>query len=385
MLADADAELARKRKAGGYDPVSSKARTTPKELARGYLPQGVSSNQLVEDASFVEKMADLESLMACIVLPGAMVAMVELLMRTGGLPNFCRCSSRPRGRPLKGSLDSHLIFKVIICDDTCDTNGVSEYPPIREMAEKDAGRDSSGEIREHNVFSLAYGASAKPQKKNKPFVYRCHEFEHLLLFITSLDRRLKRELLIRKHKLIAHPEGGYFREMYRGGGPAMDSKGATDKRGAIIPASATAVKKPRNTMTSIFWMATVESPILFLGENKSDHVHYYCAGEGFEYSVLYPDGRFEQVILGPDVMAGHVAQHVFPAGCYKCGRLLPSADYCLVGEAVSPGFDFKDFTFVSEEELKARETALPETTSRLEKFLHSNHLDRDFDRFYTTC
>jgi len=60
--------------------------------------------------------------------------------------------------------------------------------------------------------------------------------------------------------LIPHPEGGFFREVYRSGAQPMASKGETDPAGATF---ATADRTPpeRNVMTSIYWLLNRESPV----------------------------------------------------------------------------------------------------------------------------
>lgn len=108
----------------------------------------------------------------------------------------------------------------------------------------------------------------------------------------------------------------------------------------------------RNVMTSIIFMATPDAPILYFGINKSDHVHYYHGGDSYTYIVAEQNGRVYEVTLGPDVQNGHQLQIIFPSGCFKAGHL--NGEYCLIGEGVAPGFDFRDFAFVDESQLEGR-------------------------------
>lgn len=175
--------------------------------------------------------------------------------------------------------------------------------------------------------------------------------------------------LVQHLGLIAHPEGGYFRETFRSGAPPMASEGQTDLRGNALPAYAE--KVPRNLLTSIYWMPTADSPIGWLCCNRAAHVHYYHAGASLTYHLVSPQGELTVERLGANVLAGEVLQLSVPGGYWK------AAEYCLLGEAVAPGFDFEDFQFVSEEQLRTRSSDL----SKLRRFIKPDRR-RDFDRYY---
>jgi hypothetical protein len=76
----------------------------------------------------------------------------------------------------------------------------------------------------------------------------------------------------------------------------------------------------------------------------SDHIHYYHAGSGITYYVVHPDGRFEKQRCGPDVANGDVLQFEVKGGCWKASSI-GDGDFTLIGEAVAPGFDFRDFRY----------------------------------------
>jgi uncharacterized protein len=134
--------------------------------------------------------------------------------------------------------------------------------------------------------------------------------------------------------------------------------------------------------------------------NLSDHVHYYQGGQPFQYHLYDPrTATLRTVILGPDICHGHVLQLPVVAGEWKCGRLLmPSItanttmsntstiaipDYCIVSEAVGPGFDFYDFHFVSQDELESSQASAV-VAALLQPFLHTVQGDKnvEFDRHY---
>ena len=134
--------------------------------------------------------------------------------------------------------------------------------------------------------------------------------------------------LIEKLGLVPHPEGGWFRETWR----------ADHREGERASASA----------------------IYFLLESsQKSHWHKVDAAEIWLWhsgnaallSSSDPlDPEVEQVTLGPDVLSGHVAQHIIAAGDWQAAEVLPGMhDYALVSCIVSPGFDFEGFTLAPPE------------------------------------
>lgn len=193
--------------------------------------------------------------------------------------------------------------------------------------------------------------------------------------------KVSAEKIINGFGLIPHPEGGYFKEVYRSGANPMQSMGKTDTRGRVIPMKGLEGGL-RNEMTSIYWMATHEHYFLWMGLNISPHVHYYHAGDPFTYILFYADGSIKQITMGPDPSAGHVMQMVVPSGTFKAGYLnsKEKGAYFLVGEGVAPGFDFRDFKFISFDELAERIGA--ENAEKYRVFLHDDPSAKNFDAFY---
>ena len=200
--------------------------------------------------------------------------------------------------------------------------------------------------------------------------------------------------------MIPHPEGGFFLETFRSGVAPMSTRGTTPQT-AAVPARdlvTTTGREDRSTdtrrscLTSIYWMPTLQSPCLFLCVNLSDHVHYYHGGKPFEYLLYDPSAenkRLERIILGPDIANGHQLQVCVPGGTYKCGRLLLSSlderlphEYCLLGEAVGPGFDICDFRPLTTKDLEDT-VGDPAERAELAKYLFTeNSGDMQFDGFY---
>mmetsp|Transcript_20575 Transcript_20575/g.55450 ORF Transcript_20575/g.55450 Transcript_20575/m.55450 type:complete len:218 (+) Transcript_20575:3-656(+) len=194
------------------------------------------------------------------------------------------------------------------------------------------------------------------------------------LIVTRLRaRKPSRDSLAKSLGLIAHPEGGFFLETYRAGSTPMESRGKTDEVGALM-AAADRTGGKRNTLTSIYYMLTADSPRQWWANNMSDHVHYHHGGGRIIYRIVHPDGRLTTHTLGPEC-----PQLVVLGGCFKCAELEAGAEYGLLGEAVSPGFDFRDFAFVTAEELAGLVSR--EAFADLQFFLKAKP-ESEFDDYY---
>lgn len=140
--------------------------------------------------------------------------------------------------------------------------------------------------------------------------------------------------LIARLNLEPHPEGGWYREVYR---------------------SALAVETPRGPRAAI----TTIHYLLAAGQFSrwhvvdSDEVWHFYRGQSLELLTYVPGSRQ----LGRLELCGSDSAHqvaVVPAGVWQAAR--PQGEYALVGCTVGPGFAFEDFRFVS---------SLPEHTEHL--------------------
>ena len=152
--------------------------------------------------------------------------------------------------------------------------------------------------------------------------------------------------IIERLGLIAHDEGGWFRETYR----ATDEASTPDRVGG-----------KRSFMTTIYYMLDQTAPQGVLHRNKSDIHHFYQGGGLLRYVTLDEDGVFEEHLLGP----GHQLQLTVQGGVWKASELIEGA-YGLVGEAVAPGFDYRDREIASPDEIRAK---YPQLLGQLERFL----------------
>jgi predicted cupin superfamily sugar epimerase len=135
----------------------------------------------------------------------------------------------------------------------------------------------------------------------------------------------------------------------------MESKGLTDIRGTTMTTSGGEI---RNVSTSILYMLSRTRDFQAWVANASDHVHFHHGGGAFIYHIVSPDGkggwRYHTKRCGGNVANGDEPQVVVPGGSFKAARLEDGYDFGIVGEAVAPGFDSRDFAFVSADELKTR-------------------------------
>ena len=145
-----------------------------------------------------------------------------------------------------------------------------------------------------------------------------------------MHRQATAQYWINRLALQPHPEGGYFREIYR-------SKEQI-KAGAL-PAR---YGGPRAYATAIYFLLA-GAQVSTLHRLASDEQWHFYAGRTLLLCMLAPDGTSRQVRLGRAPDAGDQFQAVIPAGTWMGARLADSRGYALIGCTVAPGFDFRDF------------------------------------------
>ena len=154
--------------------------------------------------------------------------------------------------------------------------------------------------------------------------------------------------LIETLRLAPHPEGGYYREIWRGslGVEPADGRGA------------------RAALTSIYFLLPVGAASRW-HRVRSDELWHHQEGAPLELLLVPPDGlRLERVRLGP-LGPGQEPVRCVPAGWWQAARSLGS--YTLVGCTVGPGFEFSDFELLRDrrEVADALLKALPEAAPYL--------------------
>ena len=146
-------------------------------------------------------------------------------------------------------------------------------------------------------------------------------------------------------------EGGYFRETYRSGG--------------CIPASALpeGYLGGRAFGTAIYYLITPES-FSALHRVRGDELFHFYLGDPVDMLRLFPDSSGEELILGSDIMAGHLLQCQVPGGVWQGLRLADGGRFALLGTTMAPGFEYEDFELGDPEWLMAGFPALRDRIAR---------------------
>jgi predicted cupin superfamily sugar epimerase len=134
---------------------------------------------------------------------------------------------------------------------------------------------------------------------------------------------------IKKLKLEEHPEGGYFKEVYRN------------------EVELSADDFTRNLTTSIYYLLR-SGEISHWHQLASDELWYFHGGSDLVVH-MFDDGIYQQELVGLSDAA--YPQLLIPAGAVFAAEVKDPDSYGLVGCMVSPGFDFDDFRLVDMEEL----------------------------------
>ena len=147
------------------------------------------------------------------------------------------------------------------------------------------------------------------------------------------------QILIDKLDLTPHPEGGYFKETHRSIGKIPQNSLPDIFNG------------DRNYYTSIYFLLTSDDFSAFHKINQEE-TWYYHEGSSIKIHQISPIGTYSFVILGNDILKDEQFQYTVPAGYWFAATVEQKHSYTLVGCAVAPGFDFKDFVLAKREVLQ---------------------------------
>jgi predicted cupin superfamily sugar epimerase len=155
---------------------------------------------------------------------------------------------------------------------------------------------------------------------------------------------------IQKLQLKKHPEGGYFKEIYRGG--EMILVDPPDRR------------LKRNYSTSIYFLLEGKQVSKF-HRLKSDEIWHFYDGSPIKIYIIDEKGKLSENILGKSMNDEAVFQIVIRKNNWFAAELINKKTFSLVGCTVSPGFDFSDFEFGDREQLSNQFPKLKELIERL--------------------
>jgi uncharacterized protein len=147
-------------------------------------------------------------------------------------------------------------------------------------------------------------------------------------------------------QLTRHPEGGYYREIYR-----SDEITAAEN----LP---TRYGSPRTFGTSIYFLLKVGEPSKF-HRLQSDELWHYYAGNSVTIHLIDERGEHQKKVLGPDYSNGQAFVRIIPRH-HWFGAIVDTTSggeqegFVLLGCTVAPGFEFQDFELASRESLVAQ-------------------------------
>lgn len=158
--------------------------------------------------------------------------------------------------------------------------------------------------------------------------------------------------LIERLQLQAHPEGGFYRQIYR-------------SSSTVQPADDRSV---RVALTTIYFLLPEDEHSRWHRVASDEVWHLYEGGPLALYQAPADVSSVQRIVLGQvDVEPGTPASgpvhpvsgpaHTVPANCWQAARSL--GPYALAGCTVGPGFEFADFSFLRDvEDLLARLRAI---------------------------
>ena len=148
------------------------------------------------------------------------------------------------------------------------------------------------------------------------------------------------EQIIEKLGLEPHPEGGYYKEIYRSEGLIKNDSLPSNMEGE------------RNYATGIYFLLPSGKFSAFHRIKQDETWHYY-KGSAICLHVISPEGEYTTQIVGNDILNGEQPQYVVKAGDWFAATVVEEDSYSLVGCTVAPGFDFADFELAERESLSA--------------------------------
>jgi predicted cupin superfamily sugar epimerase len=135
------------------------------------------------------------------------------------------------------------------------------------------------------------------------------------------------EALVRQLGLQPHPEGGYYREVFR----------STD---TVLPEDG---RPARSGLTTIYFLLADGGFSRWHRVAAAEAWHFY---EGDPLELVWLEDGEVRATLG-EVGPASAPVAVVPAGCWQAART--TGAYTLVGCSVGPGFDFADFRMLADD------------------------------------
>jgi hypothetical protein len=146
------------------------------------------------------------------------------------------------------------------------------------------------------------------------------------------------EHYIQQLQLLPHPEGGYYKEVYRSA-LNLPAHGLPKEFGGT-----------RQVCTSIYFMIEQGNFSAF-HRIKSDETWHFYDGDALEVIELKTDGTLKKTAVGRNLERNEQLQYTVMANTWFASRVKAGGNYSLVGCTVAPGFDFEDFEMATRTDL----------------------------------
>jgi len=152
-------------------------------------------------------------------------------------------------------------------------------------------------------------------------------------------------------ELQPHPEGGYYKELYRSS-ESISSAALPDR-----------FKGDRSFSTSIYFLLRSEDRSVF-HRIKSDELWHFYQGSTLLIYILQ-ENELKILKLGSNLEKGESLQVVIPANCWFGSHVEQQNSFALCGCTVAPGFDFRDFEMADRRDLLKKYPGLEKEIIRL--------------------
>jgi predicted cupin superfamily sugar epimerase len=143
---------------------------------------------------------------------------------------------------------------------------------------------------------------------------------------------------VNKLDLQKHPEGGYFKEIYR-------SEETISAEGLPVR-----YNEERNFGTSIYFLLPGTEFSAF-HRLKTDEIWHFYHGSSLTIHIINKEGNYIQKKLGPNWEQNEHFQVLLPARNWFGAMVNNPNSYTLMGCTLAPGFDFRDFELGIQENL----------------------------------
>jgi len=152
---------------------------------------------------------------------------------------------------------------------------------------------------------------------------------------------MKAQYWVDRLGLAPHPEGGYFREIYRSSEILSEA--------SLPPRFA----GPRSFVTTIYYLLDSNDFSSFHRIQSDELWHFYAGTSSLDVHILADGGGYQKLLIGPDPDRGESFVGVVPACSWFAAKCSDTTGYALAGCTVAPGFDFHDFEMADRETLIA--------------------------------